>query len=180
MFLRACLVVLFASPASTDITIVIRDGNPWDTITVSHDMCGPMSGRVHLDLESSAGNMLIDTVRGGAGTKDPMPVEVLAGPIIVEPVRDGDRQITFLLGDLPPNIEAVIGLDFDNETGWWPGPRVEVWGEHILGTAARIDMHGGASLGQFGPSGTVILPDPVDMQCNTPEPQIDDDTMIVS
>ena len=160
--------------------VTFRDGNPHDRFWIKNTSCSTLVGALTLDLRSADSPVLIDTVRGGPGTKDPMPVEVLAGPIIVEPVRDGDRQIIFLLGDLPPNIEAVIGLDFDNETGWWPGPRVEVWGEHILGTAARIDMHGGASLGQFGPSGTVILPNPVEMRCDSPEPKMDDDTMIVS
>lgn len=170
--LRAALILCtLAEAASADLEITIRDGDPWDRITIRNlAACGAVEGRLRIDLTSSEGDLLIDTVRGGPGTKDPMPVEVLNGPARVAPVEDGAQEIEIWLAGLGAGQSATIGLDFDDQASWWPGPRVVVFGEEIAGSAAQWQILGGGARAVFGTSGRARLAAPVEADCTHEAP----------
>ena len=159
-----------ATPAAADITLGIFDGNPHDRIVLTNTGCGVLAGTLVIDLTTSAAGLLIDTEYGGAGTKDPMPVEVERGALRLDPVRDGDRSLTIHVDALHPSETASVTLDLDDERGWWPGPRVEVWGEEIAGTIARFDQGGAQAGAVFDATGQAWLTPAVPPGCSAPAP----------
>jgi hypothetical protein len=161
-------LLLLASPLCADVNIWIYDGDPYDRIRIQNTACQPLVGTLRIDLSSSSGGVIIDTVRGGPGTKDPMPVEIEQGAIKVEPVEDGAQDITVLIGHLAENETGIVTLDFDDTRGWWPGPRIEVFGDEIAGTVATLKVLGGVSQGVFDTTGFSRLSDPVPVDCTQP------------
>lgn len=128
-----------ARTETVPLRVVVLDEDAQDWITVSHGgTCATLSGRVRIDFGPSAGSVVIDTEYGGAGTRDPAPVEVVTGPAVVRPVPDGARGIEILLQDLPPQGQVIVTLDIDNERGWFAGNRVMATPADIAGSTAEF------------------------------------------
>lgn len=167
------LLAVLSAPAQADVELTIRDGNPFDRIWIKNAAdCGALTAILHIDLGPSAGRLLLDTVRGGPGTKDPMPVEVERGPLRIDPVQDGATDLTVQIGALRAGDTASLTMDFDDQAGWWPGPRVEVFGDEIAGTVATLRVKGDSARAVFDTQGTAVLQDPSAPDCNAP-PQPD-------
>ncbi|MEM7296478.1 MAG: hypothetical protein AAF330_07645 [Pseudomonadota bacterium] len=132
-----------------------RDGNPHDRFFIRHSGCAVLVGELEIDLHSSRGEVLIDTVRGGPGTKDPMPVDVERGPVLVDPVEDGAKILRVSILGLEPGKLAAITLDLDAETHWWPAPRVAVEGDEIAQSEARLALLAQGYAGVFDTTGGV-------------------------
>jgi len=132
-----------AEPAPRTETVPLRvmvlDEDAQDWITVSHGgTCATLSGRLRIDFGPSAGSVVIDTEYGGAGTRDPAPVQVVTGPAVVLPVPDGARSIEIVLQDLPPQGQVIVTLDIDNERGWFAGNRVMATPADIAGSTVEV------------------------------------------
>ena len=170
----AVFAALILAPAMTlaqdaELTVLIRDGDPHDRIYIRNTgRCQLASGVLGLDFTTSAGGILIDTAYGGAGTKDPMPVEVESGPVSVHPVLDGDRQIVIDIENLAPGHSGVVTLDVDNEASGWFASRVSILNDHLEGTGARFASMSQDAQGVFDASGAVVIGLPQDM-CAQPE-----------
>lgn len=174
--LRSAKVFLFVSmacgdagAASADLALHIWDGNPHDRIRVENTAaCGVVTGFLHIDFTPSKARLLIDTAYGGAGTRDPMPVEVEQGAVRIAPVSDGDRAITLRLEALAAGEQAVVTLDLDDEGSFFRAPRVSVTGRDIAGTRALFDLSGvGVAQAVFDDAGRARLA--LDVDCSTPE-----------
>lgn len=126
------------------------DGNPYDRLQVLNgNKCTPIAGALTIDMRPSAGMILLDTVRGGPGTKDPMPVEVEKGQVFLGPIEDGDQVLFVFIEHLGPGALASVTMDFDNSSEWMPWARVEVFGEHVKGTVARLEFNGALAEVEF-------------------------------
>lgn len=143
---------------TAELSVTLRDGDPHDRIYIHNTgECALVRGVLGIDFAPSQGRVLIDTQYGGLGTKDPMPVNVEHGPLHVQPVLDGDRQITIQIDGLQPAQSGTVTLDVDNEaTGWFAG-RVIILGDHVEGATARFAGGGQDVLGTFTNDGAVVL-----------------------
>jgi len=81
----------------------------WRLAARPHADCPLVAAALQVDFSSSKGRLVIDTEYGGAGTKDPMPVQVLEGLALVDPVADGARRLTVRIGALPPKARVIVG-----------------------------------------------------------------------
>ncbi|WP_375282075.1 hypothetical protein [Pseudooctadecabacter sp.] len=166
---QIAVVALMVLPATTmaqtaEVSVMIRDGDPHDRIYIRNTGRCPLGyGVLGLDFTTSAGHILIDTAYGGAGTKDPMPVEVESGPLSVHPVLDGDRQIVMDIEGLAQGQSGVVTLDVDNEASGWFASRVSILNDHLEGTEARFASMSQDARGVFDATGTVIIGLPQDM-----------------
>ena len=150
------IVLAVGSPLRADIVVTFRDGNPHDRLRIANTGCAAVSGTMTVDFTTSATGILLDTVRGGPGTKDPMPVEVERGPLAVGPVADGARTLTVEVDALQPGATGVITMDVDNTSGWWPEQRIDVFGEDIAGTTILW----GDAVASTRADGTARMPQP--------------------
>lgn len=131
-------MLFVAHGAGAEVIVSFRDGDPHDRLRVRNTGCAALAGTLRLDLTRSAGAVIADTLRGGPGTKDPMPVEVESGAIAVDPVADGAEILILRLTGLPAGGTAVVTLDLDDTRGWWDGPRVEVFEEEMAGAVVEF------------------------------------------
>jgi len=155
-----------------ELSISIRDGDPHDRIFVSNTgACTLARGVLGIDFTMSSGGVLIDTQYGGAGTKDPMPVEVEYGPLHVHAVADGDRQIVIEVDVLLPGQSGTVTLDVDNEASPWFAQRVSILADHLEGSTARFAAAGHDATAVFDASGSVVVPLPDDT-CMIVEPPV--------
>lgn len=170
-------LLLPPGPAAADLSITFRDGNPRDRFTVRNTGCAVVTGQLVIDLAPSAGGVIVDAVRGGPGTKDPMPVEVEAGRLTVAPVADGARRLSMHLGGLAAGERAVVTLDLDDTRGWWPGPRVEVFEQEMAGATATLAAPHGTARATFDATGSARI---AGASCADPGPDLprDDPTPI--
>ncbi len=147
-----------ANETSPQLTVTIADGNPWDRIGLRvTGTCKALSGALEIDFTNAHGRFLIDTVYGGPGTKDPMPVKVLSGLISVAPVVDGARGLTMQIGAIAPGTQAIVGLDLDNEQGFWQWQRVEIDRIGLAGTSVTFRAGNFSNEVTFGDSGQAVI-----------------------
>ncbi len=171
------ILMIWATPVLPDVHVSFRDGNPHDRFFIHNASCANLTGILTIDLRNSANGVLIDTIRGGPGTKDPMPVAVERGNIKLAPVADGDQELVVYLAGMQPGEQAVVTLDLDDTAGWLSAPRVSVDGHEVEGALVTLNAPTGASYGTFGKNGVAYLPDPVKITCpkETPVPRADGD-----
>lgn len=175
------LLALFttcASPAISDVILAIGDGNPWDRLKIHNLTCAPLWGELNVDMVPSIGKVHLDTEYGGPGTKDPMPVEIEHGPLILHPVTDGDQHLTVNIGGLNPNGWATVRFDLDNTSSWLAAPRVEVHGEHIQGAIASLKLKGRTTSAVFNENGQARLN--IDVDCTQPNKEPEPLTVPIS
>ncbi len=166
--LWAAVLALGSAAHADDLSVAIGDGNPWDTIQIiNHADCPLVAAALQVDFSSSKGRLVIDTEYGGAGTKDPMPVQVLEGLALVDPVADGARRLTVRIGALPPKARVIVGLDMDNETGFWRQQRIEFDDIGLAGTGLTLALGGQQVTRVFDQSGQVTMPLPA-QNCDAP------------
>lgn len=140
----ALCLAMTTSPAAAlsqnaNVSVMIRDGDPRHRNYIRNTgRCALAYDVLGLDFATSAGHILIDTAYGGAGTKDPMPVEVESGPLSVHPVLDGERKIVVDIEGLAPGQSDVVALNVDNEASGWFASRVRILNDHFEGTGARF------------------------------------------
>lgn len=151
------LFLLYVTPASADLKLKLWDGNPYDRLSIYNDGCAIQYAELTIDFATSKGEIILDTVRGGPGTKDPMPVKVERGPIKLAPVADGDSSLTVLIGRLATGKSAVVTMDMDDTIGWWDGPRVSVDGDDVAGTQAVLRIHDGIAGAVFNGVGQAVI-----------------------
>ncbi|MEO0359371.1 MAG: hypothetical protein AAF386_14005, partial [Pseudomonadota bacterium] len=145
------LLALFltATSAQADLVVTFSDGNPHDRFWLQNTGCATLVGVVTIDLTQSAGRVLIDSIRGGPGTKDPMPVEIERGDNTLGPVMDGDQHLDIYLHGLAPDTVAVVTLDLDGDVGWLAAPNVGVENSEMAGARATIDSPDWAATALF-------------------------------
>lgn len=169
--LLAAITPALAVAQAAQLSVSIGDGNPWDQVVLHNTgNCKASTGTLSIDFSGAKGRFLIDTAYGGPGTKDPMPVKVLSGLITVAPVADGARTLTIRIGAIPAGERAVVGLDLDNEQGFWNWQRVEIDSQGLAGTT--LDYRSGTftAQAQFSDSGVARLDLP-DTACKPDLPE---------
>lgn len=156
MMRLAALFYLSAAAASADIRLSLQDGDPYDRLIILNDGCPLGIAELTLDFTGSQGKVILDTVRGGPGTKDPMPVEVERGRLSISPVADGAQTLTVGIGGMGTGERASVTMDMDDTQGWWPGPRVVADGEDLSGTSATLLTRGTMAFTEFSGGGAVL------------------------
>lgn len=160
-------VQLWAGP---QLAVSIFDGDPYDRVRIEQrGDCRGVTGRLTVDFSTSKGDVVLDTLRGGPGTKDPMEIRVEAGPLQVEPVADGAQVLRISMFELPPGVVASVTMDFDDQKGWWPGPRIVADGEDLEGTRLRFETKGFGAETTLPARGEALIDLPEDACNSAPE-----------
>jgi hypothetical protein len=175
--MRVCCLVLtgltawiFAASAGTasedsahlHVMVIDEDEQDWIVLRNTSD-CAAITGHARIDFSASRGSVVIDTDYGGPGTRDPGLVRVLSGPAVVGDVEDGARAIDIAVHALPPQGQAIVTLDIDNERGWFENARVMATPGDIRGSVAEFTAtgpDGATSRAGFADGRLAILPVP--------------------
>ena len=168
-FLIALLCLLQTPPALADVAVWFRDGNPHDRFWIENRGCKTIVGVVDIDLRKTTGRVIIDTAYGGIGTKNPMPVEIVAGNIALDPVPDGTQDLTVDLKSIGPKETAIVTLNLDDTKSRWFTLRVEVDGWEVGSDIVTCQTPLGSAFATFSEIGHAVIPNPSAMDCSAPK-----------
>ena len=160
--MRFLLLLLFcASTAHADgVTIDFGDGNPFDRFIIGNVGCALEDATIIIDTRGTTGDVLMDTVRGGPGTQDPMPIAIKTGDAQILPTRDGSQLLILKIGYLKSDDRISVTLDVDDGAAAAHIDRVEVAQNEMAGASARLIVHRQSTIGIFGQDGTVLIEAP--------------------
>jgi hypothetical protein len=156
----AALLALPAQAQDNALSLHFADGNPYDLLHITASGCPQSDIGLTIDFRSSAAGVLMDTVLGGPGTQDPMPVRLANGTATVSPVADGDQVLRLGAIQISPTQGVEIILDLDDTTGSAGASPVQVMGSEIAGTTVTLTAQQITATGTFDASGRVTLPLP--------------------
>ncbi len=138
------LCTLVGWPALAEgVVVSIRDLSPYDIITLQNTGCALTGAVINIDLQSSAGQIVIDTEYGGIGSQNPKPVEVQRGDISVSDIQDGAQAVEITINHLGKDESAIVTFDMDDSVQPLNAGRVTASSAELAGTTIRI-MRGAA------------------------------------
>lgn len=155
--IRALLLLLAGPALAQDVDVRFQDGNPYDRFIVFNRGCPLTDFVILLDFTSSAGGVLIDTVSGGPGARDPMAVQLIEGDASLDPVRDGDQMLRLRVASLPNLAALVVTMDVDDSIGLVEEDRVFADGADVAGTTVTITLHDTITTASLDPTGQATL-----------------------
>ena len=121
-----------------------------------------------LDFTTSQADVYLDTVRGGPGSRAPLPVAVMSGDIRVKPVSDGAQTLVIIVDTLNEGDIAQVSMDMDDGLGTQGVAQVEVYGSELKGAVATLvtdeqqhrgvfDANGMARVGGYDQDGCGVM-----------------------
>jgi hypothetical protein len=162
-----CGLALSSNALATDCKPVVFvdfiEGAPKDQVVISHDS----ANRWHLrnfvwSLEGSNGDLIFDTVRGGAGFDVAQPFEDsgTAKLATAPKLADGDRRLSLTFDEFPTTTTYRFTLDVDDRISGIRGTMVneaEIAGAEI--SVVMADPNGQELLftGMFGDKAKAVL-----------------------
>lgn len=161
------LVALAATPAMAcepRLRVVWEDSAPTDFLRFENQSVGDWRLiAVSIDLAPSAGRLIFDTARGGAGIGSAEPMRHASGAGLAAPLqlRDGDRSVSIAFTGVGPGARSAFSLDLDDTLASGSSPTRVAFSE-IAGARLVADFIGprGAEFsidGAFGPEGDALL-----------------------
>ncbi len=133
------------------------DGDNVDVITVTHSGCTIIQATPRIDMTTSRASVVVDTAYEGRGTKDPLPIEVIAGQATLSPVADGSQRIDLSISKLDEDNPIRLHMDVDDELGFWRDQRVFVTGPEFADWTAMLAYVGTETTATFNKDGIARL-----------------------
>ena len=155
-YLLAMLCFAATSVAADGLEIRFADGNPHDRFWIKNVGCPLEDATLLIDMRSAIAGVLMDTVRGGIGTKDPMPVEIEEGEATLLPIRDGSQLMILQLPYLKTGGQVTVTLDVDDAASAGFDDRVEVDGSELHGARVTVLAAGGRTTATFDARGLAL------------------------
>ncbi len=117
----------------------VAEGAPRDRVVIENRTPEDRTGRwtvvaAEIALEGSAGRLVLDTVRGGAGRGSPQRFRPVPGPValVAEPdLPDGATRIPLAFEGFGPGARFAFTVDFDDTVS--PGAGTTIEGAEIEG-----------------------------------------------
>lgn len=140
--IRLAAFLLMCTPATAqELDVQFQDGNPFDRFIVFNRGCPLADAVIVLDFTTSRGGILIDTILGGPGARDPMDVTLTEGDAVLRPVKDGDQMLRLDVATLPQVSAITVTMDVDDTIGLWEDARVFAEGAEIAGTTVTLTIN---------------------------------------
>ncbi len=120
--------------------VSFAEGAPVDRIRIENHSRGPwVIDTLTVTLAGSAGQLVFDTVRGGAGVNVAQQFRVLSGGEMVlsrPAIGDGDESLTLMFEGFASGSRAVFGIDLDDRVTGYGGTSVS--GGEIAGATVTV------------------------------------------
>ena len=140
--IRAAALCLLASPAfGQDIDVQFQDGNPFDRFIAFNRGCPIAAATLTVDFTTSRGGIVIDTVRGGPGTRDPMDARLTEGNATLVAVTDGDQGFVVDVIRFPTISAITVVMDVDDTTSLFEDGQVFADGQELSGTTVALTLN---------------------------------------
>lgn len=145
------------------VFVNFKESAPKDQVLIRHEsMAGWNLRSFTWTLQGSQGDLIFDTVSGGAGYNVAQPFEGAGSAILAKtPVlNDGDRELAIVFSEFPPSASFRFTLDVDDRISGQGGTMID--GNEIAGSVASAEIENVAGgevqvSGVFDESAAAIL-----------------------
>lgn len=161
MIFASCALACSTISTRADIEVSFRDSAPKDFFSVTNTgTCetGPVT--LSVDMSSSAGRLIFDTTRSGAGVEVFQPLEFISGTEYLRrlpEIADGQSELVLEINSLPPGGQIGFTTDVDDTIGQ---REITVNGSEIAGSQLLVLAGFSAEPGIFDATATARVATP--------------------